>query len=108
MMIEKTKYVELDDDGFATESGLINVYQFDGDTGEYYGQVDDYISIGTGVAAGSTIVAPPFTKKGEVAVFAEKDWGIMPDHRGEVVYSINDGHESLITSIGDYPADTTP
>ncbi len=38
---------------------------------------------------------------GKVSIFSNGEWAQEPDHRGEIVYSINDGSASTIDYIGE-------
>ncbi|QHM74155.1 Prophage tail fiber assembly protein TfaE [Mixta theicola] len=99
---------QLDINGLAISSGYISVYNYDAATGEYTGQTDEYLFQGVGIPACSTCTAPPDTDAGYVVVYQEHNWMLLPDHRGETVYSTADGSAITINAPGDYPADTTP
>lgn len=106
-MADEKQYIQLNEEGFAPESGWVKSFNC-GEAGELIGPVDQWVAIGTGVAAQSTTTPPPATKKGQVAVLSQGKWSVVPDHRGETVYSTRDQGASTITLLGDYPAGTTP
>lgn len=88
---------------------IIQVYNLLDDTKEFIGKGDAFISANTGLPANCTDIAPPETKAGMVAVFdsAKQKWDVCEDHRGEFVYSTENGYKSFISEIGAYPAGTT-
>lgn len=104
-----TKEINLDENGFATESGFITVYNYDGVTREYIGLSVEYLPVGVGVP-GNSCVDAPISKKDGFAVCRTADltgWEYVADHRGETVYSTETGKEVTISDIGDYPENTT-
>ncbi|EIV7824546.1 UNVERIFIED_ASMBLY: tail fiber assembly protein [Cronobacter sakazakii] len=103
------KEITLDENGFATESGFITVYNYDGATREYIGSSLEYLLFGVGVPAHSCIDAPG-SKKDGFAIRRNADstgWEYVADHRGETVYSTETGESKEITALGDYPENTT-
>ncbi len=95
-------YVTLDDQGFATESGLIKYYTIDSDN-IFLNEVEDFISIGTGLPARAYIDEPPEYKPGFAIVRATTGWDYMEDHRGSTVYDKTTGSTLLITKVGPVP-----
>lgn len=100
--------VTLDKNGLAKSAGTLTVFSFDPLSGEFTGSRDEFIPQGVGLPANACIIAPPAAEAGSVALYLNGNWQVIADHRGETVYSINDGSAVLITAPGDYPADTTP
>lgn len=100
--------VTLDKNGLAKSAGTLTVYNFDAVSGEFTGSNDEYLAQGVGLPANACITAPPAAEAGSVALYLNGSWQVIADHRGETVYSVNDGSAVLITVPGDYPADTTP
>ncbi|WP_066111393.1 DUF4376 domain-containing protein [Gallibacterium salpingitidis] len=98
--------VQFDNKGFALNSGYITVHTIDNNN-IYIGSAEQYISIGCGLAAKSYLDAPPQEKTGFVVQRINDSWQYVADHRGEKVYSIDDGAEIEIKEVGDYPANTT-
>lgn len=99
-----------DDNGFAEQSGYVKVFNYNAYTREYIGSSIEYLSVGVGIPACSAIDIPLEPCLG-FAVCRKSDysgWEYLPDHRGEVVYSIETGQPIEITMPGSYPADTTP
>lgn len=101
------KKISLDENNLAVDAGYIEVYNFNAETGEYTGKEKEYLAKGVGIPANSCIIEPPETQPGTVPVFYGGKWQVLPDHRGEVVYSIKDGSSVTVTEIGDYPEETT-
>ncbi|OVZ94849.1 hypothetical protein CBW58_01895 [Yersinia frederiksenii] len=106
-MGDEKKYIQLDEHGIAPESGWVKSWGYS-ENGEFYRQFDQWVAIGTGVAAWSTTTPPPATDNGQVAVFSNGKWSVVPDHSGETVYSTKDQTVSTVALFGDYPAGTTP
>lgn len=100
--------VTLDKNGLAKSAGMLTVYNFEASSGEFTGSIDEYLAQGVGLPANACIIAPPATETGSVAIYGDGSWLTVADHRGETVYSIDDGSAIVITSLGEYPAKTTP
>lgn len=103
------KEITLDANGFASEPGDITVYNYDGETGVSIGSTVETLMVGVGIPAHSTITKPPAVNSGEVAVWNVEAgaWEAKEDHRGEVVYSTDDGREIIVSQVGPYPENTT-
>lgn len=100
--------VTLDKNGLAKSAGTLTVYNYDAVSGEFTGSNDEYLAQGVGLPANACITAPPAAEAGSVALYLNGSWQVIADHRGETVYSVNDGSAVLISAPGEYPADTTP
>lgn len=92
--------VIFDKDGLAVEAGSIRVYYFHPVTKEYVGWSDEFINIGVSMPGNSTNIAPGNEVAGEVMVFTGKDWKRQKDHRGETVWSTDDGSAITVDYIG--------
>lgn len=99
--------VTLDKNGLAKADGTLTVYGYDALTGEFTGAVQEFLPQGVGLPACTCLTAPPDAQAGTVAVYQDGIWQSIPDHRGEVVYPVSGGTPVKITTLGDYPADTT-
>ncbi|MCG7389930.1 tail fiber assembly protein [Pantoea sp. ACRSB] len=99
--------INLDKNGLANEAGMITVYNYHPQSGEYLGTTEEYLQQGVGVPANTTIVAPPTAKAGSATVFRGDHWQVIADHRGEMVYAVANGEATEITEPGDYPAGIT-
>ncbi|ENH0087501.1 tail fiber assembly protein [Escherichia coli] len=102
--------ITLDENGFATEAGFITVYNYNGETREYIGSYVEYLPFGVGVPAHSCVDAPG-NKKDGFAIRRNADltgWELVPDHRGETVYSTDTGNPVTVSQLGEYPEATTP
>ncbi len=99
----------LDENGIATVAGDITVYHYDEETREYTSSSVEYLALGVGTPAHSCADAPPEAISGYVVCRTAtlNGWEHVPDHRGETVYSTENGTPVQITQPGDYPADTT-
>lgn len=100
--------VTLDKNGLAKSAGTLTVYNFDAVSGEFTSSSDEFLAQGVGLPANACIIAPPATEAGRIALYRDGSWLTVADHRGETVYSIDDGSAIVITSPGEYPAKTTP
>lgn len=104
-----TKEITLDENGFATESGFITVYNYNGETREYISSSVEYLPFGVGVPANSCVDAPGSKKEG-FAIRRNADstgWEYVADHRGETVYSTETGKTVTVSRLGEYPEGTT-
>lgn len=99
--------VTFDKDGLAEADGTVTVYNYSAGNAEYTGSSIERFLVGIGAPAHSTTEKPPETSSGNVAVYVSGKWRLVADHRGETVYSTNDGRALTIVDIGDYPDQTT-
>lgn len=96
-------------DGYALNDGEIIVHNYDGKTREYISTSTEYLAVGVGIPACSCLDAPGAHKAG-YAICRSVDlnsWEYVPDHRGETVYSTENGRKVPISDIGEYPENTT-
>lgn len=84
---------------FAQETKNVRLYSFD-HHGIYCGDFDYKWEVGTGLAANSTLVAPPKHQDGFVSVWNSESWQQKEDHREKTVYSTLDQSESKIDYVG--------
>lgn len=99
----------LDKNFIALSAGHITVFNYDATTREYISSSDEYLAIGIGIPANSCVDAPGELRNG-FAICRTEDfsaWLYVADHRGESVYNIQNGQRIDITSLGEYPANTT-
>lgn len=100
---------ELNIDLIATVAGDITVYNYDDKTREYLSSAVEYLAVGVGIPAHSTIDRPLAEKKGK-AICRNVDssgWEYVTDHRGEIVYRTKTGESFKVTALGDYPEGIT-
>lgn len=99
----------LNENRLATQAGEITVYNFDATSREYLSTTVEYLAIGVGIPANSTLDKPLVAKEGfAVRRSATQDgWEYIYDHRGETVYDITNGKPIVITEPGDYPTNVT-
>ena len=93
-------------DGFFDESGWIDVYTYSETTAEYLGHHAAYVSTGCGLPAGATLEEPPEAGDGEVVVWRDEVWVVVPDYRGPV-FQTADGAEVKHTMPGELPPELT-
>lgn len=94
--------INFDTNGHAKESGLVEVYNYLPPENIYIGMTEEYISVGVGVPANTTTVAPPSALDGYVIIFkpTTNEWSYIENHMGSLVYSTATGSSSLVTEIG--------
>lgn len=100
---------ELNSDLIAVVAGDITVFNYDGETREYFSSSIEYLAVGVGLPANSCIDAPGKIKEGFTVcrTVDGKGWEYIVDHRGETVYSTTTGEKVIITMPGEYPKNTT-
>ena len=78
-------------------------------TREYLFSTVEYLAVGVGIPAASCTDAPGEVKASyAICRTAElSGWEYIVDHRGEDVFSTETGEPVAITSLGDYPDNTT-
>lgn len=96
-----------DETGLAIESGEIRCFYYDAVTSEYIGWSDVFIHIGVSMPGNSTDIDPGDEIEGKVAVFIDDGWQQQEDHRGETVWSTEDGSVTIIEYIGEIKPDFT-
>ncbi|NUH52169.1 tail fiber assembly protein [Citrobacter portucalensis] len=91
------------------EAQTIKIYNLSADTSEFIGAGDAYIPPHTGLPANCTVIAPPETEAGFVAIFdnEKQKWDVKEDHRNEVVYDTATRQLAYITEPGALPAGVT-
>jgi hypothetical protein len=89
--------------------GDVLVYNFHEANREFISSAIEYLPVGVGLPANTCIDAPWVNKKG-YAICRNTNiatWEYTLDHRGETVYRKSNGEEVIISTLGDYPSDTT-
>lgn len=89
-----------DENGLAIEAGNIRCFYFDSVTGEYTGWSDEYIHIGVSMPGNSTDIDPGEDVAGKVSLFNGTGWQLEEDHRGVIVYSLDNKAPSVVDYIG--------
>lgn len=89
-----------DENGLAAEPGEIRCFYYDSVTGEYTGWSDEYINIGVSMPGYSTDIDPGDSVEGNVLIFTDGVWKQEEDHRGDIVYSTENGEASTVDYIG--------
>lgn len=102
-----TEIITLNAEGLTTQSGIVRVYNYHPDTGEFTAATDEYLMAGVGIPANATTIAPLDVTEGKTCAFSDNGWVLLEDHRGEKVYSTTTGLEVAISALGDYPASVT-
>lgn len=90
-----------DNNGLAIQSGDIRCFYYDELTGEYSGWSDEFINIGVSMPGNSTDIEPGNESTGNVAIFTNDGWEWKADHRGDTVYSTEDGIVNVVDYIGE-------
>lgn len=89
-----------DKNGLAAEPGEIRCFYYDAATSEYMGWSDEYINIGVSMPGCSTDIDPGDSVEGNVLIFTDGVWKQEEDHRGDIVYSTENGEASTVDYIG--------
>ncbi|HDJ9227137.1 TPA: tail fiber assembly protein [Escherichia coli] len=107
--MDNQKVAELNESGITTVAGYLKIYNYRAETGEFTGSNDEYLPVGVGIPACSTLLVPPSCSKGKIAIFDVEmgRWVMQEDHRGEIVYSIKTGEPTEINEIGPISDDFT-
>ncbi|GAB2928081.1 tail fiber assembly protein [Hafnia psychrotolerans] len=100
---------KLNSELIATAAGDITVFNYDSENCEYLSSSVEFLAVGIGLPANSSIEEPGAGKEGyAICRTADlKAWEYIIDHRGETVYSTETGEAVTITVPGDYPEGTT-
>uniref|UniRef100_A0A7M2QM89 Tail fiber assembly protein n=1 Tax=feces metagenome TaxID=1861841 RepID=A0A7M2QM89_9ZZZZ len=95
----------LNESGITISAGVKTIYNFRAETGEFTGSNKEFLPIGVGIPACSTLIPNPICEPGHVAIYdvGLQVWLVEEDHRGEVAYSIEDGKPTEISDIGPIP-----
>lgn len=101
------EYITLNEQGFAETSGWVVCYLTNPD-GEYLGFIDEFIPATAGLPAGAYIDEPPADEAGRAIIRVGNKWELVDDHRGETVFSTENGQPVEVKTLGDYPDNTTP
>ncbi|MDT9809973.1 tail fiber assembly protein [Citrobacter freundii] len=96
-----------DETGLAIGAGDIRCFYYDPVTSEYNGWSDEFINIGVSMPGNSTDIDPGEDIAGKVAVFTDGVWKLKEDHRGQTVWSTNDGRAAIVDYIGEIKPDFT-
>lgn len=102
------QYIQLNESGFADQSGYLRCYICHPDTREYLGEYDEFISQHTGLPAWAFMDAPQGElASGMVWVRSTKGWEQVLDLRGQLAYDTVTRAASEIVELGPLPADQT-
>lgn len=102
------QYIQLNDSGFADQSGYLRCYICHPDTREYLGPSDEFISQHTGLPAWAFMDAPQGAlASGMVWVRCTNGWEPVLDLRGQLAYDTVTRAASEIVELGHLPADQT-
>lgn len=89
------------ENGLAKETATVTVYGYSHKTGEFVGEHNVRVIIGTGIPAFSTLVKPPEQTTGKTLVFNNEHWLEVTDNRGKTAYAIDTGEPVTVTELGD-------
>ena len=102
------QYIQLNESGFADQSGYLRCYICHPDTREYLGESDEFISQHTGLPAWAFLDSPQGDlASGMVWVRSTNGWEQVLDLRGQVAYDTVTRAPSEIVELGPLPADKT-
>ncbi|SIR10129.1 tail fiber assembly protein [Aeromonas hydrophila] len=98
------KYIELNESGFAAESGYFRCHICHPETGEYMGESDEFISQYTGLPGWAFTDGPQGHVASEMVwVRCAEGWEQVADHRGKLAYDTETHDASQIEKLGELP-----
>lgn len=92
--------LKFDKNGLVIEAGNIRCFYYDAESKEYTGWSDEFINAGVSMPGNSTDIDPGDEVAGMAAVFSGDTWKWQEDHRGEIVYSTENGATNTVDYIG--------
>lgn len=98
---------DFDSEGNANQDGISLCFPFEPTSKELQQPFDFWTMKGSGIPSNATIITPPETSSGEVAIFNDGKWENKEDHRGKEIYSKDDGSVLIVKDIGKYGDDYT-
>lgn len=102
------EYIQLNEAGFADESGYLHCHICNPETGEYVGPSDEYISMHTGLPGWAFLDGPAGTpREGFVWTRHGSVWTETEDHRGKTAYHTETKEPRLVTELGPVSAPET-
>lgn len=98
--------IKFDENGFALESGFIEVYATD-EQGAYIGKEQRFISLHCALSDSVTLTPPLPEKDGFAIVLKDGKWEYEEDHRGQVYYDKTTRGKVEIKELGPIPSNLT-
>ena len=95
------------DDGFASKGGWCFVYCVNPSTGELTYSHDVWVSVGTGLPAGSFLDKPPLPEVGKAIIRQNGSWVLVDDLRGTTAYNKQTKQSEIVRSLGPLPLELT-
>lgn len=93
--------------GWAEADGWEKAHCTDPVTHEYNGQIEVWVSAGTGLPACAFLDAPPPAEPGKTIVRHGDHWMLVADHRGQTAYDKQTKAASVIAEPGEVPVTQT-
>ncbi|WP_174871636.1 tail fiber assembly protein [Pectobacterium polaris] len=103
------KNAELNEHGLAINTGWITVYHVNPATREYQSASYEYVMQGVGLPADSYADEPELPPVGKALRRSSdgKAWEVVPDYRGQTVYSTETRQAQAVTQFGELPGNMT-
>ncbi len=103
------KAAALSESGLAINAGWITVYHVNPTTREYQSASYEYVMQGVGLPADSYADEPQLPPVGQALRRSAdgKAWEVVPDYRGQTVYSTETRQAQLVSQFGELPDDVT-
>ncbi|RJL53796.1 tail fiber assembly protein [Pectobacterium carotovorum] len=103
------KNAELNEHGLAINTGWITVYHVNPATREYQSASYEYVMQGVGLPADSYADEPQLPPVGKALRRSTdgKVWEVVPDYRGQTVYSTETRQPQTVMQFGDLPENMT-
>lgn len=94
-------------DGWAETEGWAQAYWANTENSECMGQMDVWVSAGTGLPAGAFLDEPPAPQPGKAILRHGDAWALVEDHRGQTAYDKKDCRPVAVTEPGELPSELT-
>jgi len=99
--------VTWDDNSWAQTEGWVQAHCVNVTNAEYVGQMDVWVSAGTGLPAGAYLDEPPAKQADKAIVRSDEGWALVADYRGQTAYSKETRASQQITELGELPGTLT-
>lgn len=94
-------------DGWAETDGWAQVYGANKENSECMGQMDVWVSAGTGLPAGAFLDEPPAPQPGKAILRHGDVWALVDDHRGKTAYDKKYRRPVAVTEPGELQSELT-
>ncbi len=103
----KQPYVTWGPDGWAETDGWALAHCANPATHEYQGEIEVWVSAGTGLPACAFLDSPPASEPGKAIIRHGDTWQLVADYRGQTAYDKQTRAASVVSEPGEVPATQT-